>query len=162
MTITATIQNSANKNQVTVQTDGAEKEVSIPPKTNGQGSSVNGGELLFLALATCFCNDLYRESVRRSISIESVNVRVAGEFGKEGEPATNIKYHVDVKSPATPNQIRDLIAHVDRVAEIHNTLRQGVAVTIEWASTLQHKLNYSANPTSFICYTNFKQWKEAE
>lgn len=131
MTITAIIQNSVNKNQVTVQTEGVAKEIAIPPKNVGQGSSVNGGELLFAALATCFCNDLYREAGRRSISIESVNVQVAGEFGKEGEPATNIRYHVNVKSPATPNQISELIAHVDTVAEIHNTLRKGVGVILE-------------------------------
>lgn len=131
MTITATIQNSANKNEVKVQTDENEKEISIPPKSVGQGSSVNGGELLFLALATCFCNDLYREAARRSIPIESVSVHVIGEFGKEGEPASKIKYHADVKSTASPDHIRDLISHVDTVAEIHNTLRKGVAVTLE-------------------------------
>lgn len=131
MKITANIQSSANQNLTTVQTNGAIKEISIPPKSLGQGSSVNGGELLFLALATCFCNDLYREAGKKSIPIESVSVQVTGDFGKEGEPATNIKYYVDVKSPAPSSLIKDLIAHVDTVVEIHNTLRQGVAVTLE-------------------------------
>jgi uncharacterized OsmC-like protein len=131
MTITANIQNSANQNLVSVQTNGAIKEITIPPKSVGQGSSVNGGEFLFLSLATCFCNDLYREAGKRSITIESVGVQVRGEFGKEGEPATNITYQVDVKSSAPSSLIKDLIAHVDTVAEIHNTLRQGVTVILE-------------------------------
>jgi uncharacterized OsmC-like protein len=131
MTISATIQNSANQNRIEVKTEGSAKEITIPAKSVGQGSSVNGGELLFLALATCFCNDLYREAAKKFIAIDSVKVNVTGEFGKEGEPGRNIKYHVDVKSSATQSQIEDLIAHVDTVAEIHNTLRQGVSVTLE-------------------------------
>lgn len=130
MTVTAIIENSSGHNDVSVQTDGIVKEISIPPKSAGRGSSVNGGELLFLALATCFCNDIYREATRRSIQIESVNVQVTGEFGREGEPATHIKYHVAVNSSASPKQIKELIAHVDAVAEIHNTLRKGATVTI--------------------------------
>ena len=33
-------------------------------KSPGRGSAVNGGEFLVLALATCYCNDLYREAER--------------------------------------------------------------------------------------------------
>jgi len=43
-----------------VQTDNDFKPITIEPKATGYGSSINGGELLLLALATCFCNDIYR------------------------------------------------------------------------------------------------------
>ena len=37
-------------------------------------SGVNRGELLFLALATCYCNDLYREAEKLGIDVREVNV----------------------------------------------------------------------------------------
>jgi uncharacterized OsmC-like protein len=130
MTIVATIKNSLQENDIVVETDGNKKNVIIPAKSNGQGSSVNGAELLFLSLATCFCNDLYREAPRRNIIIQSVEVSVSGEFGKEGEPASNINYRVIIQSDAPQNEISALIDHVDKIAEIHNTLRKGVAVSL--------------------------------
>jgi len=132
MIISATIKNSANKNDIIVATNSNEKQISIPSKTEGGGSSVNGGELLFLSLATCFCNDIYREAVRRKMNINSVEVNVSGEFDKEGEPASNINYHAHIESPnSSQQQIDELIKYVDSVAEIHNTLRKGVSVQLK-------------------------------
>lgn len=131
MTITATIKNSLLQNDIAVTTDGNQKGIAIPSKPNGHGSSVNGGELLFLSLATCFCNDIYREAVRRNINIKSIEVNVTGEFGMEGEPASNISYMVNIQSDTPENEISELINHVDTVAEIHNTLRKGVKVSLQ-------------------------------
>ena len=128
--ITATINNSQQKNEAVVETNGNRKEIMIPAKPDGSGSSVNGGELLFLSLATCFCNDLYREAARRKIEIKSVEVRVHGEFGKEGEPASNIVYSASVQSGSPAAEIAELVNYVDHVAEIHNTLRSGVTVSL--------------------------------
>jgi len=131
MTIAATIKNSLQQNDITVATEGNLKRIAIPSKPNGQGSSVNGGELLFLSLATCICNDTYREAIRRNINIKSIEVTVAGEFGMEGEPASNISYKVNIQSDTPKNQITELINHVDTVAEIHNTLRKGVKISLQ-------------------------------
>ena len=88
---------------------------------------------MFLSLATCFCNDTYREAARRNVKILSVEVTVTGEFGKEGEPASNIAYEVKIEAPGTSSEdIADLIRRVDSVAEIHNTLRQGIPVTLKF------------------------------
>lgn len=130
MKIRATLKNSLHQNDVTVETDGNRKEIAIPAKPSGLGSSVNGAELLFLSLATCFCNDLYREAGRRKIEIQSAEITVRGEFGKEGEPASNITYTANIQSEVHPSEIVALIKHVDEVAEIHNTLRKGVHVTL--------------------------------
>ncbi|MDJ1473616.1 OsmC family protein [Xanthocytophaga flava] len=132
MIISATIRNSNQENDITVSTNTNTKEVSIPGKADGRGSSVNGGELLFLALATCFCNDVYREASRREMQIELVEVTVSGEFGKEGEAGSNITYTAIIQSSnSSAEQIKDLILHVDKVAEIHNTLRKGVSVSLK-------------------------------
>jgi organic hydroperoxide reductase OsmC/OhrA len=48
------------------------------------------GELLCLALATCYCNDVYREASRRGLAIRGVEVGVAAEFGGRGEPARRL------------------------------------------------------------------------
>jgi len=87
MKISATVANTRGEHAVVVRTEGSEKSLAIPPKVDGSGSSVNGGELLFLALATCYCNDIYREARKRRIEIERVKVEVTGEFGGEGEGA---------------------------------------------------------------------------
>ncbi|CCH54449.1 OsmC family protein [Fibrisoma limi BUZ 3] len=134
MNITATIRNSRQDNDIVVETQGNQKTIPIPGKPAGGGSSVNGGELLFLALATCFCNDIYREAARRNVTIESVAVTVTGEFGGEGDPASNISYQVQIDSDSPDSEIQDLIRHVDTVAEIHNTLRKGVRVSLRDAA----------------------------
>lgn len=132
MLITATITNLAKENSISVSTNGIEKNISIPGKIEGRGSSVNGGELLFLSLATCFCNDIYREAARRNMEIVSVDVTVTGQFGKEGEAGSEISYEATITAPGNSQQeIDDLILHVDRIAEIHNTLRKGVNVLLK-------------------------------
>jgi hypothetical protein len=45
-----------------VRTGNKEQPLGIPAKAEGSSSSLNEGELLFLALATCYCNDIYREA----------------------------------------------------------------------------------------------------
>lgn len=130
MTISASIKNDHQQNDIVVSTQGNEKKIAIPSKPGGQGSSVNGGELLFLALATCFCNDIYREAAKRKLEITSVEVTVTGEFGKEGEPGSNIHYQTKIQSDASQEEIAELIQYVDQIAEIHNTLRRGASVTL--------------------------------
>lgn len=67
MNISARVQNGYGEHRTTLTTNGITHAIVIPPKASGFGSSANGGELLFLALATCYCNDIYREAARRGI-----------------------------------------------------------------------------------------------
>ena len=132
MKISATIKNTSQENTISVVTNGKQQSISIPVKATGRGSAVNGGELLFLSLATCFCNDIYREAARSQMEIENVEVSVTGEFGAEGEPASNIEYEVKIQAEKySPEEIAALIKQVDIVAEVHNTLRQGVSVRLK-------------------------------
>lgn len=130
MKIAAILKNEYNKHQVTVTTNSDSKSVSIPPKASGYGSSVNGAELLLLSLATCYCNDIYREASKRNIEVTEVEVQVFGEFGAEGEPGKNFKYKPNIKSNASPQQLEELINVTDEMAEIHNTLRRGLNITL--------------------------------
>ncbi|HEX6590351.1 MAG TPA: OsmC family protein [Longimicrobiales bacterium] len=131
MHITAKVLNHGGEHRVDVATDGRARAVAIPPKTGAPGSDVNGGELLFLALATCYCNDVYREAKRAGIDVRAVEVEVSGEFGGPGEPARNVEYRARVDAVgASEDAVRRLLEHTDTVAEIQNTLRAGVPVRL--------------------------------
>jgi uncharacterized OsmC-like protein len=94
------------------------------------GSSVNGGELLCLALAACFCNDIYREAIKMDITVTKVIVEASAEFSAAGEPGYNIQYKARLEGDASDEELAELIRHTDQVAEIHNTLRSGVKVSL--------------------------------
>ena len=130
MKITAKVENSKDNHQVTLQTKDNVHSIVIPPKPTGYGSSANGGELLFLALATCYCNDLYREAAKRNIKVERVEVEAQGEFGAEGEAAKNVTYQAKVFAQASEEEIRELMTFTDTVAEIQNTLRVETSVVL--------------------------------
>ena len=130
MKISAVVRNASSRHEVVVSTAGSEQPLAVPAKRSGQGSSVNGGELLCLALATCFCNDLYREAHRQALVIRRVTVEASAEFSAEGQSGYNFQYKVHVEGEATDEQIASLIRHTDTVAEIQNTLRRGSSVTL--------------------------------
>lgn len=130
MKISATIKSQFNQLQTTVKSNNANKELKIEPKSNGYGSSINGGELLMLSLATCYCNDIYREAAKKNIAVSNVEVEFTGEFGSEGEPGSNFKYKVHVDADVSSSEIEELIQHTDKVAEIHNTLRKGLDINL--------------------------------
>ncbi len=137
MRISARIQNRANDHQVILETNGKSHSLAVPPKSTGFGSGVNGGEFLFLALATCYCNDLYREAAKLGIKVEGVDVEVDGDFGADGEPARNISYRVKMTSTAGEETLRELMRQTDRMAEIHNTLRVGTPVSLSQADVIR-------------------------
>ncbi len=109
MKISAQVRNRAGSHEIEVKTNDTPHPLVIAPKASGQGSSVNGGEPLFLALATCCCNDIYREAARRGIKVEQVEVEVDSDFGAEGEPARNVTYRVKVSAEASQQVIRALV-----------------------------------------------------
>lgn len=130
MKIKARVINYEKSNEVVLQTNDNIHSIIIQPKANGFGSSANGGELLFLSLATCYTNDIYREASKMGIMVEKVEVEVSGDFGLEGEPAKNITYDVKVTANASEKEINELIYLTDKKAEIQNTLRTVNSVSL--------------------------------
>jgi uncharacterized OsmC-like protein len=129
MRISATVDSSASGHLVSVDTAGNGRALTIPPKPSGQGSAVNGGEFLMLALATCYCNDLYREAQRLGVPIDGAHVQASGEFAAVGLAASDIRYTASISSSACADDIARLLRETDAVAEVHNTIRAGVPVT---------------------------------
>lgn len=83
-----------------------------------------------LALATCTCNDTYREATKMNIVVTSVEVECSADFEAEGAPATNVTYAVKISARASEEQLHELAGRVDRLAEIHNTLRRAIPVVL--------------------------------
>ena len=130
MKISARIDNAFRSHSVMLNTNDVTRELSIPPKPDGIGSSANGGELLCLALATCYCNDLYREAKKRGIELDRVEVEVEAMFDIEGAAAERLAYHARVTGKAPRETLLGLMRHTDTVAEIQNTLRRPCPVML--------------------------------
>ncbi len=130
MQISALVRNSRTGHEVAVRTGTTTRALPIPAKAAGKGSAVNGGEFLMLALATCYCNDLYREAERLQIAIDGVEVEASAQFAGIGLAATDIRYRATVTSAAPASAISDLLRQTDAVAEVHNTIRAGVPVEL--------------------------------
>jgi organic hydroperoxide reductase OsmC/OhrA len=130
MHITATLRHGRT-HDVELQTGEQRRPLAVPPKPEGGGSAVNGGEFLMLALATCYCNDLYREARRLGLQLDAVEVVAEADFDGVGLAARDIRYRARIESPASAEAIEQLLRETDAVAEVHNTLRAGGAVTRE-------------------------------
>jgi putative redox protein len=104
--------------------------VDRPEDGGGDGIGFNGGQLLYLAVAGCVSNDLYREAAAIGIELERVRVTVRGDFA--GDPAVSgpVEYEVEISGDADAARLRELVEQVDRIAEIPNSLRGGTAVKL--------------------------------
>lgn len=128
MRISAHVRNGPSGHQATVRTEAVTRRLALPPKAEGKGSAVSGGELLLLALATCYCNDLYREAGRLGLALDAVEVEASATFPGIGLAATDIRYRASITSPAPAEAIAALLQETDAVAEVQATLRAGAPV----------------------------------
>lgn len=92
------------------------------------GPATNGAQLLHLSVAVCVLNDTYREARRLGIEVNGVAVSADGAFDDDWR-STGIVYEHTVDSPAPDEQVQELVAAVDVVAEIPQVLRRGASVT---------------------------------
>ena len=129
--MSASIRNRVGEHVAEVATgDAAPRAIAIPPRDGAPGSSASGGELLLLALATCYGNDLYREAAARGIAVDGVEVTAEADFPAAGSPASAVRYSVRVDSSAPEETVRELLLHTDAVAEIQATVRSAIPVAL--------------------------------
>jgi uncharacterized OsmC-like protein len=105
-------------------------------EAGGGGLGFNGGQLLYMAVAGCVSNDLFREAQAAGINLRRVHVTVRGDFTGGPPVSTDISYDVDVEGDAPVERLRALIDHVDAIAEIPNSLRLGTAVRLHLANVV--------------------------
>lgn len=130
MKYSASMHNIDGKLDILMKVGDRSNTLDIAPKPNGFGSGISGGEVLFLAIATCYCNDIYREARILGIKVDNVEVDVDGDFMAAGEPATNVTCKIKVTAQTNEDEIRNLIEHTDKIAEIPMSLRKGTAITV--------------------------------
>jgi putative redox protein len=104
--------------------------VDRPAGAGGRGLGFNGGELLYLAIGGCVSNDLFREAAARGIRLSRVRIRVSGDFSGDPVVSEPVSYDVEIAGDASAAQLEDLVSHVDRIAEIPNSVRHGTPVTL--------------------------------
>lgn len=104
--------------------------VDRPVDAGGAGLGFNGGQLLYLAVAGCVSNDLFREARAEGIRLAHVQVTVRGDFAGDPAVSDEITYDVEVDGDASPERLRALVERVDEIAEIPNSLRNGTAVRL--------------------------------
>ena len=104
--------------------------VDRPVDGGGGGLGFNGGQLLYLAVAGCVSNDIFREAQAVGIELTSVRVRVRGDFSGDPPVSEAIEYEVELEGDAPGERLDELVARVDRIAEIPNSLRGGTEVKL--------------------------------
>ena len=104
--------------------------IDRPVEGGGGGRGFNGGQLLHLAVAGCISNDLFREAAGRGLTLRRVVVTVDGDFAGDPAVSTGITYDVEVEGDAAESDLDALVQHVDAIAEIPNSLRDGTGVTL--------------------------------
>jgi uncharacterized OsmC-like protein len=104
--------------------------VDRPDGAGGRGLGFNGGQLLYLAVAGCVSNDLHREAQAAGIRLTSVRVVVGGDFSGDPPVSDEIVYRVEIEGDGPAEELERLVRHVDKIAEIPNSLRAGTAVTL--------------------------------
>jgi len=139
MKYSASMHNVDGKLDVVMKKGDEINTVEIAPGHSGFGSSISGGEILFLAIATCYCNDLYREGKKLGIKVDNVEVDVDGDFMAAGEPALNIQCKIKVTAQASEEEIQRLIVYTDSIAEIPMSLRKGTFVTVTDVEAVESK-----------------------
>jgi organic hydroperoxide reductase OsmC/OhrA len=101
-----------------------------PAAAGGGGLGFNGGQLLYLSIAACWSNDLYREAATMGIKLDGVEITVDGDFPARGSGSTPITVDLVVTSSASEARIQELIAEVERVAEIPRAIRDATAIEV--------------------------------
>jgi uncharacterized OsmC-like protein len=105
--------------------------VDRPAAAGGGGLGFNGGQLLYMSIAACWSNDLHREAATMGIELDGVEISVDGDFPARGSGSTPVTVEVVVRSRAPEEQVRALIAEVERVAEIPRAIREGPPIEVQ-------------------------------
>jgi putative redox protein len=99
-------------------------------EAGGRGLGFNGGQLLNLAVAGCVSNDLFREAGIRGIHLSRVRVSAESDYAGTPPVSTPIVYRVEVSGDADDAALDALVAYVDSIAEIPNSIRGGTEVRL--------------------------------
>jgi putative redox protein len=113
--------------------------VDEPPELGGADTAMNPVELILVALGTCQEIMYGAYAAVMDIELESVEVQVKGYLDVRGlfamaEVAAgykNIRFETNIKSPASPEQIRKLVEQVESHCPVMDTITRSIQVSGE-------------------------------
>jgi putative redox protein len=104
--------------------------VDRPSEKGGDDRGPLGGELLLISLGGCFMSTLLAAVVARSADVSQVRVTVTGTIGGAPERYEAMTLRVAAKYHDA-DLMRKLLEVAERGCLVTNTLRSGVALTVE-------------------------------
>lgn len=94
-------------------------------------SRPTGGHFLHLAVGMCIFNGLVEMAAARSIALDDLRVDVSGDFAGEGElRSSGITVDLTIDSPASDDEIRQLVADTTDDSPITRSVERGTPVRI--------------------------------
>lgn len=101
-------------------------------RAGGMGLGFNGAQLLGLAIGGCFCNDLRYVADEMAVQLGEIEVTVVVNLAGDPLLATDAQMRVRCETlDGSDGQL--VIARAKESCMVSNSLRKGVAVTIEAA-----------------------------
>jgi hypothetical protein len=94
------------------------------------GECPSHNELLCLALAAGYADELLEEAERRGIVVERAHVTVEAETGHSGRTTRNLALAVRLETDENEPAVMELIEHTDRVSEVLKVIRLGTPVRL--------------------------------
>ena len=125
-----------------VATGRALVEAGLHPATGGDGTLACSGDMLLQALVACAGVTLRSVAVNRGLSVEG-RVRAEGELDVRGTLGvdrrapvgfTSIRLLFDLDTPASDDEVTDLIATTERYCVVLQTLAGNPAIEVGRAS----------------------------
>jgi len=121
-----------------VATGRAMVEAGLHPATGGDGSLVCSGDMLLQALVACAGVTLRSVAINRGLTVEG-SVRAEGDLDFRGtlgverdSPVgfTAIRLHFALETPATPQEVSELISTTERYCVVLQTLAGAPRITV--------------------------------
>jgi uncharacterized OsmC-like protein len=122
-----------------VQTGKALVEAGLHPASGGDGSFACSGDMLLQALVACAGVTLRSVAVNRDIPVAGGHVIAEGDLDFRGTMAVNretpvgfrsIRLRFEVVSPASTEDIEELLSLTERYCVVYQTLANGVPVHV--------------------------------
>ena len=104
--------------------------IDLPQDEGGQGLGFSGGELLLLAIGSCYCNDLHRAAARSGISLDSIDLTVSAKWSDKPLQLTDAHVSIRTKTAKCAVDLHQLIKQVDVATSVANSLRSGARITL--------------------------------
>ncbi|NJM55059.1 MAG: OsmC family protein [Verrucomicrobiae bacterium] len=123
-----------------LETGRAMAVAGLHPATGGTGIELCSGDMLLEALVACAGVTLKAVSTAIGVKLDHAAVNAEGDLDFRGTLGVDktaavgfsaIRLTFDVKSPAPPEQIAQLLALTERYCVVYQTLRGSAAITAE-------------------------------